>query len=137
MIRGAHDQIERRLRPSVLEHKTKELFVVYAPLIVSGAGSHLVAAVNFIKPLFATKLADPLPAQKSAIKKSRAITEPLENFGRSRWHSFAHDRLVIDQHARERQSGDENAQTLDRADARRNEAVRVDILLAERFDTIR
>src|SRR5947209_19756348 len=104
MIRGAHDQVERRLRPSVLKHKTKELFVVHAPLIVSGTGSHLVAAVNFIKPLFATKLSDPLPTQKSTIEKSRPITEPLENFGRSRWHSFAHDGLVVDQHASERQS---------------------------------
>src|SRR5438132_256176 len=58
MIGGAHDQVEGRLRPGVLKHKAKEVFVVYTPLVARGQSSHPVAAVNFFKPLFAAKFAD-------------------------------------------------------------------------------
>src|SRR5205085_5188999 len=117
MVGSAHDQIEGRLRASVLEDKAKEIFVVHAPFIATGSPSHLVAAVNFFEALFAAEFADPLPAQKTAIKKSRAITQLFENAGRRSWQTFADGRLIIHQHAGEREPSDENAQTLNRADA--------------------
>src|SRR6266568_14265 len=79
MIGSAHDQVEGGLRARVLEHKAKKVFVIHAPLVATEGLSHLVAAVNFFKALFAAKLTDPLPAQKTAIKKSWAITQLFEN----------------------------------------------------------
>src|ERR1700731_766291 len=79
MIRSAHDQVERGFRPGVLEHEAKQIFVVHAPLIAARARSHLIAAVNIFEALFAAKLTDSLPAQKSPVKKSRSITNLLKN----------------------------------------------------------
>src|SRR6202011_5660787 len=117
VIGSAHNQVECRLRASVLEDKAKEIFIVDPPLVAARFLTHLVAAVNFFEALLAAELADPLPAQKAAIKKSRAITQPFENTGGRSWQPFADGRLIVDQHAGEREASDENAQTLNRADA--------------------
>src|ERR1700736_2266209 len=79
MIRSAHDQVERWFWPGVLEHEAKQILVVHAPLITTRAGPHLLAAINVFEPLFAAKLTDSLPAQKSPVKKSRSITNLLKN----------------------------------------------------------
>ena len=58
--------------------------------------------VAFTSFLFA---GDAIP--KAAWK--RGIGQPLENAGGRSGQSFADDRLIVDEHAGEREAGDENA----------------------------
>src|SRR5260370_2701859 len=89
MIRSAHDQVERGLRPGVLENKAKQIFVLHAPLIAMRVRPHLIAAINVFEALFAAKLTDSLPAQKSTVEKSRSIANSLEHPSRRRQPSFS------------------------------------------------
>src|SRR6266446_1499566 len=73
MIGCGHDHIKSWLRASVIEHETKEVFIVDTPLIASRARVHLIAAIGFFKSLFAAELANSFPTQESAIEKSRTI----------------------------------------------------------------
>src|SRR5260370_37924237 len=108
MIRSANDQFERGLRPGVLENKAKQILVLHAPLIAMRVRPHLIAAINVFEALFAAKLTDSLPAQKSTVEKSRSIANSLEDASRSGRQSFANHWLEVDEHSGERKSGDQN-----------------------------
>src|SRR4051812_27748426 len=117
MVRRGHDQVERRLHSGVLEHELEKMFVIHAPFFLARVRNHLIAAVNFVEALFAAELANSLPTQIATVKKSPLVAELFENGCRLGRQSFAHQRLKVDEGARERQTGNDHTETFDRADS--------------------